>query len=345
VRRPGDWAQLDLSGDPILIVGRRSGRQGLEGFVVDLHEETFETMRAIANETIAQLGDREGLEWSPNAAIERGEQYLAIDVGDLPAPPEHADQPTAEIAGIEAQEPAEPPPYVQLAQAAELLGVVLVPGQLENLNAAGLEGGNFRFYALAWESGDAGKPVAFVSEYDPTSVLRKASSWFRYDGTLRSAAPPDFSLNSKADLLVTTSEIAILSPAAFDRLFADIRALLNDVPANVLSLAEALTNLQVSDASRHAFEEICATKPSFARRLQNLVARGGLNSITATTFRRVLRNHGLTASEFLRGGTIDVDPEQVGTVLDVLEGRWYEADFSDEPRRAGSWSRRKEPSA
>ena len=312
--------------------------------MVDLHEETFETMRAIANETIAQLGDREGLEWHPNAAIERGEQYLAIDVGHLPSPAEHPEQPTVENPGVYAQEPAEPPPYVQLAEAAELLRVVLVPGQLENLDPEGLGGGNFRFYAVVWESGDGGNPVAFVSEYDPTSVLRKANSWFRFDGTLRSATPPDFSLNSKADLLVTTSEIAILSPPAFDRLFADIRALLNEVPANVLGLAEALTNLQLTDSSRHAFEEVCATKPSFARRLQNLVARGGLNSITATTFRRVLRSHGLEASEFLRGGTIDVGMEQVGTVLDVLEGRWYEADFSDEPRRAGSWSRRKERS-
>src|SRR6266700_8223400 len=159
MKQSGEWAELDLSGDPILLVGRRPKPKALEAFVIDLHDETFATMRAIAQTTIAELTSREAEDWHPNAAIEPGEQYLTVDVDDLPQPPipthrrgqDHSTDDSTVVAV-----PSDP----QLSAAAALLRLVLVPGELDNLVPDELTAGNFRFYSLVWEEGDAGRPVA-----------------------------------------------------------------------------------------------------------------------------------------------------------------------------------------
>ena len=336
MKEPGEWAQLDLGGDPILVVGRRPKPKTLEAYVVDLHDETFEIMRRIAQETITALTTRLREDWHPNASIEAGEQYLAIEVGNLPTPAPRRHGATVDQGVDGAPHPTDP----RLADAAGLLRLVLAPGDLENLDPNEIAAGKFLFYAIVWEQGDAGRPIAFVSKYDPTTVLRKASAFFRFDGALRNADPPDFALDDRADLAITSEEIAVLSPPAFDQLFADIRALLNDVPANVATLRAALTQLPMTDASREAIEQFCATRPSLARRLQNFATSPDAASITPAKLRAVLRKHGQQPNEFVKNGILEIQPGQVGALLDVAEGRWYEADFTSEPRRAASWSRR-----
>ena len=336
MKEPGAWAQLDLGGDPILVVGRRPKPKTLEAYVVDLHDETFETMRGIAQQTITALTTRLREDWHPNASIEPGEEYLAIEVENLPTPPAPRRGAAVDLGVDAAAQPRDP----RLVDAAGLLRLVLAPGELDNLDSDQLAAGKFLFYALVWEQADAGRPIAFVSKYDPTTVLRKASAFFRFDGTLRSADPPDFALDDRADLVITIEEIAVLSPPAFDQLFADIRALLNDVPANVAALRAALTQLPMTDASRRAIEQICATRPSLARRLQNFASSPDAAAITPANLRAVLRRHGQHPNEFVRNGILDIQPAHVGALLDVAEGRWYEADFTSEPRRAASWSRR-----
>lgn len=337
MKEPADWRAIDTSGDPILVVGRRPRPKQLEGFVVDLDVDTHGIMRDIVATTVTALASRSRLDWHPDAHIEQGEEYLTVSVSDLPSAPRRRHRGNAR----EPDQPGQrPPPDPLLAEAADLLRVVLAPGELDNLHPAELAEGNFRLYAIVWEAGDQDGPVAFVSEYDPTAILRKAHSFFRFDGTLRAADPPDFTLDRQADLIVTRTEIAILNPTVFNRLFADIRALLNDVPAYTKALKKALKGLPMSSASELAIEQVCATRPSYARRLQNLAASPGAASITASTLRAVLRRHSQDPGDFLRSGSLEIGPAQVPVLLDVAEGRWYEADFTSEPRRAARWSRR-----
>jgi hypothetical protein len=294
-------------------------------------------MREIARSTIEDLGGRERLNWEPNASIEEGEQYLGIDVSDLPDRPiprrgRPRQGPQVEQAPVGAD--------ARLAEAAALLGQVLNPGGLDNTTLGHPGEDHFLFYAIVWERGDDGSPVAFVSNYDPTTLLRKARSFFRFEGSLRSATKPDFALNDKADLIVSSRDIAILNPRAFDHLFADIRALLNDVPANLAAFAAALRNMPMGTGSRDALQQACARKPSFARRLQLLSVSPGLATMNPNSLRAALRRHHREPGDFITNGRLEIGLPQVGDLLDVAEGRWWEADFSDEPRRAGSWSRR-----
>src|SRR5690348_7388961 len=88
MKRPSDWPKVNLRGDPILVVGRRNRPRHLSADVVDLHEETFETMRAIARATTSALAGRTRLSWHPNAIAEPDEQYLSISVDELPQAPQ-----------------------------------------------------------------------------------------------------------------------------------------------------------------------------------------------------------------------------------------------------------------
>lgn len=338
MRTRGDWSEVNLDGDPILVVGRRSGPKALEGFVVDLHVDTFSVIRSIARTTIDEITRLEAVEWHPNAEIDEGEQYLTVQVDDLPSPPERSrrlHEVTTPVGS--SSQPIDP----QLHQAAALLRLVLAPGRLSNLHPANLEDGDFLFYAIVWEEGNAGGPVAFVSKYNPIMVLRRANSWFRFDGTLRLASPPDFALDDCGDLIITEDEIAALRPSAFDHLFSDIRALLNDVPKSVSVLQKAFARLPISSSSLRALEVVCATRPTFARRLQELAVGKHASTITPAKLHAALKRHGEEPTDFIRGGKVEITRAEVGPFLDVLEGRWYEADFTSEPRRAARWSARK----
>ncbi len=339
MRTSSSWVDMNLDGDPILVVGRRPAPKKLEGFVVDLQVDTFGAMRGIAQATIDEITHCEPVEWHPNAGIEEGEEYFSVNVEDLPSPPRTSRRARGDSGSVELPMKMPPDPY--LREVAALLRIVLAPGELENLHPALLENGDFRFYAIVWEHGDGGRPVAFVSEYNPVQILRKAKYYFRYDGTLQLTATPDFTLNEQSDLIITSDEIAALRATVFDHLFSDIRTLLNDVPANLTALKKAFNRLPFSSESEKALEAVCATRPTFARRLQELAHSGHGQDITLAKLHRALRRHAEEPTDFIRGGKIEITRDEVGPFLDVLEGRWYEADFTSEPRRAARWSRRK----
>jgi hypothetical protein len=296
-------------------------------------------MRDIAQATIDEIRRCDPVEWHPDAGIEDGEEYFSVNVSDLPPPPRPGRKARGELGSMEPGTHMSSDAH--FPEAAALMQVVLRPGELENLDPALLENGDFRFYAIVWEHGDAGSPVAFVSEYNPVQILRKAKYWFRYDGTLNLAVTPDFTLNEQSDLVITSDEIVALRAVAFDRLFSDVRALLNDVPANLTDLKKAFNRLPFSTESEKALEAVCSMRPTFARRLQELARSDHGHDITLAKLHRALRNHGEVPTDFIRGGKIEITRDEVGPFLDVLEGRWYEADFTSEPRRAARWSRRK----
>jgi hypothetical protein len=194
---------------------------------------------------------------------------------------------------------------------------------------------------VIWESGDGGEPIAFVSEYDPTLILRKASTFLRFDGTLRLAPRPDFALNERADLIITPTEIIALRATSFDRLFSDVRALMNDVPTYVFKLRAALAGLPMTDASAQAFEAVCAKRPSDARRLQRLATNAAhLATLTPDSLLEVLAAREFDPADFLGTSGLEIAEGQVGDFLDLVEGRFFDADFTSERRRAARWSPR-----
>lgn len=322
MRDPQTWSEVDLSGQPLLVIGDRPRPRQLEGWVVDTRETTHGILRSVAEQAISDLAERTPTTWQPEGSFEAGEQYLVLDTGEL------------------LQVVAAGSAPVGLAEASALLSLLLDVPDLDDIDGDRIGEGRFRFYAITFEQGDAGETISFVRAMDPSAPLRAASAWFRWQGALEPAPAPDLAISDTVDLVVTGTEIAILRPSAFDALFADVRMLLNDVPAMVKQLGKAMTGLKMTAAARKALEVVCATKPSYARRLHLLATSEYAGSITPEALKRVLRHHGETPSHYLTRDQLDIGPDHVASLLDVAEGRWYTADFSKERRRADRYRTR-----
>jgi len=321
---------FDLDQDPMLLVGRRTKPRELEGFRVNLDRNSISGIREIAVSTITSISGLMAVDWYPDMAIEH-DQFAVFDAGYMAA---------LSAFVVDEDHSSEPPLEEDAIQSAGLLSLLRSTNDLEMLTPAALEAGDFRFYAVVWTSGDAGSLLAFVSEYNPLSIRHQARTFYSFDGSLRSLAPPDLALDSEADLVVMSDAIWMLRSIAFDRLFSDVRASLNDVESSVSAMERAFLRLPFSPISLKAIRRVCASKPTYARRLHLLAESEHARSITPALLKRALEAHGADSRYFISGGVVEIDRDEVGELLDVLEGRWYEADFSKEPRRAGRWTRR-----
>lgn len=341
---------IRTDGAPILILGRRPKPRDLEGFVVRLDASTFAALRDIANRTLAELGAMEAADWHPSAVAAPGEEYAVIDVRGLPAPKvptlRQKLRPRADSQG-EGSRPADfdgrdvGTDDLGSTTTAGLMRLIASPDSLAVLQATDLDSYDFRLYAIVWTEGLADGLVAFVGEFNPVALVRRAHSFYSFDGVLRAVPAPSLSLNAAADLVITDEAILILRPTAFDHLFSDVRALLNDVPADVSKFEATFKKLPFSSISLKAIESVCASRPMYAKRLRQLAAEPHLDDITPALLRRALVRHGADPHDFIQSGVVEIDRDEVGELFDVLEGRWYEADFSREPRRAEIWSKRR----
>jgi|SRR5664280_32488 len=319
------WRTVDISGPPVLVIGSRPRPKALQGWVIDTRDTAHGILRGVAQQALDDLAARDAVPWEPNMHAEIGEEYLSLDTSGLASSDCAAGGKTA---------------FDDITGASALLWLLLRVPDLENLDADQLAQGQFTFYAVTFESGDEGKSISFVRKSDPTAVLRRANAWFRFQGALEPAPPADLVVDSRVDLVVTGGEIAILNTVAFDGLFADIRSLLANVPMVVGKLRRTMTSLTMTHRAQRSLEEFCRTRPSFARRLNQLANSEVTDTITPATLRTVLRSHGEDPNDYLSGGKLDIGINQVRGLLDVAEGRWYAADFTGERRRADRYRSR-----
>lgn len=115
------WTDIDLSGDPRLVVGRRSRPKRLEAERVDLHEDTFPVLREIAGAALGSLDGTTPRPYEPFAELEIGEEHFELDVGGDTTS-------------------AEPP--------ADLARIVQIVDDLESVDARSLSEQNNLFYAI-----------------------------------------------------------------------------------------------------------------------------------------------------------------------------------------------------
>jgi hypothetical protein len=334
MRSGEEWRLLDLRLPPVLVVGWRPKPRRIDGARMAVLDTSYDSLREVGQRAVTQLETSEASSWHPYAPVEAGEEHLSLSVSDLPqaSPPSGASTPTN-------------PGPVGFDELADVLRLVLRPGDFDEITVDELGTHSPLFTALIWQrgvvTGPEESPVAFVSKHNPIQPFRSARRWFVFDGALKPVETPEFAVAEKVDLVITSDEIAVFDPKAFDALFADIRQLLEDVPANVAALAKILTKLPFGEAANEALVLACGSKPSFARRLQNLSADSSLASkLTINTLRAVLSTHNQPTADFIKGGKLSFGVSRVGAFLDIAEGRWWTADFTGERRRAGSWSRR-----
>jgi len=318
-----EWTQMDLSGQPRLLLGQRKSSKKIEVHRIQVHQELFDDLRSIAQGAIAELQRRDAKPYSTFAS-KTGDDYFDVDVSDIP-----------QRRNMRKQE--DDPEAYEIASA---LAMIADCDAHPVMTAEELRDADPSLYAIVFERD--GDYVGFIRNSSPRRPVRPGLKYLQYGDTLRRVDPPDLAIDDDIDLVVAADRCAVLSPAAFTTLFGDVGVAFEQVSANVKAISDALKGvLPLGRGTLAALNARCGRRVSDAKRLHHIVTerRGALKKLTSAELRSLLKLRGLDGA--IRRGEVSLTDDNVSDFLDLVEGRLFSDDLTGEERRADSYSSRK----
>lgn len=323
------WAQLELGEGVRLLLGWREGRRDLVARPVEVTDEVGGAMREACQATLNRIGALERRTFSGVPALEP-DQYLSLPI-ETDEEVDEQDDEEEEVGVLLPEERAGTADLVELVESAFEDDDFLSRNELRE--------GGWLFYAVVVEQEDEDEPIAFVRKFNPQRGMKAGRLPAAAQGnTLSRFDDPLFNFDLAFDLVVAPDEIAILKVGAFNTVFADLELAKAQVPEHVDAISAAL-GVKLASSAEGVLRTVCSEKPSLATRLRRLAHTDHLPKVTNATLREALDKHGFARNALGTGQRVRLaDVEDVKTFLDLVEGLYYEADFSDEPRRADRFS-------
>ncbi|MFC5142040.1 hypothetical protein ACFPK1_27670 [Actinomycetospora rhizophila] len=359
---PEGWNDVELTGDPFLVLGRRRGRK-IECYRLDLHEDLFDDLRVVCDQARQLALTTRSRPYEPNAELEGGEEHFDLAVHalpdrngpalDSPAKPSRSDPGTVgsgparvnpsrglkpEGQGSAEQEGASE------AEESTLVTSLRRPDQLHKLTRPEFDDMRILLYAVCWQQSD-GTWVAFVRKTNPRQVFHPGRRWCQYSETLKRVQnAPSFVYDDQIDAIIKADRIAGFSASTMKNLFNDVGLAMTEVPAYVSAAAERIEEtLPLSGQSQSALLALGQRRQSIAVRLYALGARldelASEAALTTERYQEVIGDDE-EAAKLIVNGEFDFDEEGALVFLDVIEGRYFDDDWTGIPRRADRWSRR-----
>lgn len=315
-----EWQDIDLSGKPRMLLGRRKSSKGFDVNRVDIHNNLFDELRSICRAALSELSRRESKPYFPFATA-TADDYLEVDTSDLP---QRRDKRKKDDTALEP---------------AAALSFVADTDRHISLNAAELREASPSMYAFSFKAG--GGYVGFIRNTSPRRKVNPGLRFLKFEDTLRRMDPPDLAIDDTIDLVVTPDRIAIISLSAFNTLFGDVGVAFKKVPEHTQAIAEALAkSIPLTAESIEAVGGRCGRRVIDAKRLNHIATERSvaLASLTKQELTDLLSKRGLKG--LVKGGSLHVTNEFASEFLDVIEGRLFEDDVTSEQRRADSYSLR-----
>ncbi|MHB8234977.1 MAG: hypothetical protein ACYDHT_10025 [Solirubrobacteraceae bacterium] len=326
-RESSDWPGLKLGPGARLLLGWRDGRNGLAARPVHITDDIAATLIDACEKQLARMVDLEGETYSGRPSVEPG-QYLSLGIEPGPAQ----------------SNPAEPDWLLpeETAATAELLGIIDDAFENEDWLARDeLRKGKWLFYALVAELHGSEETLTFVRRYNPQRGLAAGRLQLAARGsTLRRFSDPLFNLDLNFDLIITGEEIAILSVSAFNSVFADIEVAKLLVPDHVRAVTAALA-LSVAHDTEATLLQACGKSTALANRLRRLAHARYLEKVDFAAIQHALSKHQMPKDRLGKDSLALEEHDDVEVLFDLLEGLYYEADFTGEARKATRFSVRK----
>jgi len=323
-RDPKDWAGLQLGPGVRLLLGWRDGRHGLKARPVRVTDDIAQTLTDACRKTLERMKDLERESYSGIPSLEPG-QYLSL--GIEPEPTEG--------------DPAEPNWLLpeEMAATAELLSIIDDAFENEHWLARNeLSKGKWLFYAIVVELTGSEETLTFVRRSSPQRGLAAGKLHLAARGsTLRRFNDPLFNLDLNVDLIIAPEEIVIFAVSAFNSVFADIEVAKLLAPDHVSAITEALA-LNVAHDAQATLIEVCGKSTALANRLRRLAHAGHLQKVNLPALHAALAKHGIPQDRLGKQALKLKDHDDVEVLFDLLEGLYYEADFTGEARKATRFS-------
>jgi hypothetical protein len=326
------WEDLLINSDPQLILGRRQGTREIEAVVVDLHQGLFRELGDTCGRFLEELAATSPRAYEPNAAVDRDDQHFILELDEVP------EQPAPSSRRRRAQDMDE---QDNRDRTAALVRTLRAPGRLEQIDASRLRGFKAMFYAIAYQQPD-GSWIHFIKKVDPRRILKPGLMWTHFGTSLRKIDAPDMVIESSIDVLLTQDRLAGFSGTVIRNLFTDVHLAVRDVPTYVANIVTSLgSEMIIDDASREVLCRAAGKKISFAMRLYALQHTLDNMEMKPDMVRDVLTAHGVDHAQLLDSdGRFSFEEKAVGIFIDVMEGRYFESDWSGELRRADRFSTR-----
>jgi hypothetical protein len=327
-----DWSDIKLTGNPQLVVGLRDKRRRMTGYLVDIDRDVHKDLREVATSSAERIAEMRPVAYTPYVDPEEDE-YLTVDVSAL-------------LTRAQSRRAVAEPP-TESDEHAAIVAMIAGSDYLERLGARQLlERADNEFYVQAICLKNAGARIGFVTRANPRQVLKHKRIWLgRHDqeDRLQRISPPELTLETNVDAIVTPDEIAIINRNSFQHIVSDSQLIASFVPAQVNMIGQRLSSrgLPVSIGTLMALMAAAGKSPRLAKRLSIFAERIALIDVATVSSGSGFVASDLDKADFVNGqGELECDPGRVGELLDALEGRLFSDPFSPEKRRADRFRRR-----
>ena len=210
-----------------------------------------------------------------------------------------------------------------------LLAALQFAETLPDLKPDDLPVGDLSFYAVV--IGDiAGSRAVFLRRSNPRRGLKRGRIYSLLADTLQRIEEPIFAFDEWMDLVAVGKDVFVLSQTVFAALFRDQDALAQQVPQWTTDLIAAVP---IEAAGRQRLEE-CAQRDSRIRaRLEAIVRRGHLASVSKEVLREAMQSAELDADSLINAdGEFLLEEEDIASVLyflneDLFSGSLTQTNF------------------
>ena len=329
------WQDIQLGGDPHLILGRRQGKREIDAVLVDLHRNLFAEVREICERTLARLGETGPRAYEPNAEVERDEHHFVLGLDTLPEQPAPARRRSGQQREAQVSDEENPD------RTAALVKALRSPGGLAPVDAAHLSDFTAIFYSLAYQQDDD-TWVHFIKKVNPRRILKKGWVWTQFSDVLQRSEAPAMVLESDVDVVLTSEILAGFSAYPIKTLFTDVYLVMRDVPDYIEHIASAISaTMPLSETAKAALLTYVGKKVSVAARLYRLQERISTLDLKPDRVQESLIKHGFDPAQLIgTDGGFAFDETGASLFLDTVEGRFFEDDLTGEHRRADRFSTR-----
>ncbi len=322
-----DWHTIQVTGDPILVVGVRP-RSTLEGYRVVVDKNVHPDLRKVANGALERVAHMDAIPYTPY--VDPGDdEYLSLDPTTL----------TISADGDGA-------PATQKQQTARLLELVQNADTLPTIGAKQLIARIDELYFQAICLHASPPIIAFVTKTIGRQVMKRSAIPLGLDNAtdrFKSITRPELVLEGEVHAIMASAEIAILNRPQFQFLVGDVALVGQYVPAQVKLIGSRLKKhgIPLSANTSKAIEARATRSVQLAKRLDAFLERIDQIDVARITNGRGFSAQDLKKKDFVNAnGELDCAEDSVIELIDALEGRFFDDGFSTEKRRADRFRKR-----
>jgi hypothetical protein len=324
-----NWNTIQLTGDPILVVGLRHGST-VEGYRLVIDKNVHTSLRATAEAALRQVDDMQAIPYTPYVEPQEDE-YLSLDPARLTVlrQASHNGAP-----GGRAQQTARLAEIVGDADTLPTIGAKQLLARVDELY----------FQAICLHTSPA--IISFITKTIGRPVLKRSAIPLGLDNAtdrFKSITRPELVLEGDIHAIMTPGEIAILNRPQFQFLVGDIGVVGQYVFAHMKLNTDRFKKrgIRLSAKTGKALETKATASVQLAKRLDAFLERIDEIDLTPITNGRGFAAQDLKKKDFVNAnGELECADERILEMLDALEGRFFDDGFTTEKRRADRFRKR-----